>query len=92
MTEVEEYNLTLYINGSSQATTIVPANTTMVDIFSVFGPNIARERYTNYLLSVAAINSAGMGEFRQSEVGKLGYLHPYLSELTSYKSVQSSKG
>ncbi|XP_065917120.1 protein sidekick-2-like isoform X2 [Dysidea avara] len=68
MTEVEEYNLTLYINGSSQATTIVPANTTMVDIFSVFGPNIARERYTNYLLSVAAINSAGMGEFRQSEV------------------------
>ncbi|XP_065917101.1 protein sidekick-1-like isoform X2 [Dysidea avara] len=68
MTEVEEYNLTLYINESSQATTNVPANTTMVDIFTVFGPNITRERYTKYSLSVAAINSAGMGEFRQSDV------------------------
>jgi len=66
MTEVEEYNLTLYVNGSLQATTNVSADTIIVDIFSVF--NVSRERYTNYSLSVAAINSAGMGEFERSEV------------------------
>ncbi|XP_065917043.1 uncharacterized protein [Dysidea avara] len=68
MTKVEEYNLRLYINGSLQATTNVPANTTMVDIFTAFGPNITRERCTNYSLSVAAINSAGIGEFSKSDV------------------------
>ena len=75
MTKVEEYNLRLYINGSLQATTNVPANTTMVDIFTAFGPNITRERYTNYSLSVAAINSAGIGEFSKSDVGELGYIN-----------------
>ena len=66
MTEVEEYNLTLYVNGSLQATTNVSADTTMVDIFSVF--NVNRERYTSYSLSVVAINSAGMGGFNKSGV------------------------
>jgi len=69
MTEVDEYNLTLYVNGSLQATTNVLSDTTMVDIFSVFAPNsVDRERYTNYLLKVAAINSAGMGGFSESDV------------------------
>ena len=68
MTVVEQYNLTLYVNGSLEATGNVSANTTMVDIFTVFGPNITRERYTNYSLSIAAINSAGIGEFRESDV------------------------
>ena len=68
MTKVEEYNLTLYVNGSLQATTNVSADTTMVDIFSVF--NVSRERYTSYSLSVVAINSAGMGGFNKS--GALG--------------------
>ena len=66
MTKVEEYNLTLYVNGSLQATTNVSADTTMVDIFSVF--NVSRERYTSYSLSVVAINSAGMGGFNKSGV------------------------
>ena len=71
MTELEEYNLSLYINGSLQVSTNVSADTTMVDIYIVFGVN--RETYTNYSLSVAAINSAGMGQFRESDVlGKLG--------------------
>jgi len=71
MTELEEYNLTLYINESLQVTTNVSADTTVVDIYSVFGVNI--ERYTNYSLRIAAINSAGMGEFNKSDVlGELG--------------------
>ena len=75
MTEVEEYNLTLYVNGSLEATGNVSANITMVDVFTVFGPNITRERYSNYLLSVAAINSAGIGEFRESdELSELKYV------------------
>ena len=69
MTEVEEYNLMLYVNGSLQATTNVSADATMVDIFSVFGANMVdRERYTNYSLRVAAINSAGIGGFSESDV------------------------
>jgi len=76
MTEVEEYNLTIYINGSLQVTTNVSADATMVDIYSVFG--VDRERYTNYSLSVAAINSAGIGEFNESDViSELRCLHPY---------------
>jgi len=72
---VEKYNLMLYINGSLKATGNVTANTTKVDIFTVFGPNVTRERYTNYSLSVAAINSARRGEFRESDVlGELEYL------------------
>jgi len=79
MTAVEQYNLTLYINGSLQATTTVSANTAMVDIFTVFGPNITRERYTNYSLSVAAINSAGIGEFNESDVlSELEYVITFL--------------
>ncbi|XP_065917154.1 uncharacterized protein [Dysidea avara] len=66
MTRIEQYSLTLYVNGLLQPTKIVSADTTMVDIFSVFG--VVGERYTNYSLSVAAINSAGMGEFRESDV------------------------
>ena len=42
----------------------------------MFGPNIARERYTNYSLSVAAINSAGIGVFRESDV--LSELYIYI--------------
>ena len=69
MTEVEQYNLALYINETLEATTNVSADTTMVDIFSVFAPSMVdRERYTNYSLRVAAINSAGMGEFSESDV------------------------
>ena len=79
MTEVEEYNLTLYINGSLQVTTTVSADTNMVDIYSVFGVN--RETYTNYSLSIAAINSAGMGEFRESDVlSELACLHSCKSD------------
>ena len=88
MTKVEEYNLRLYINGSLQATTNVPANTTMVDIFTAFGPNITRERCTNYSLSVAAINSAGIGEFSKSDVGELGYINQ--QTFTFKKSEQSN--
>ena len=66
MTEVEKYNLTLYVNGSLKVTTNISADTTMVDIFSVF--NVSRERYTSYSLSVAAINSAGIGKFTKSDV------------------------
>ena len=73
MTRIEQYSLTLYVNGLLQPTKIVSADTTMVDIFSVFG--VVGERYTNYSLSVAAINSAGMGEFRESDVlSELGCL------------------
>jgi len=68
MTAVEQYNLSLHINGTLQATTTVSADTTMVDVFIVFGPSITKERYTNYSLSVAATNSAGIGEFRESDV------------------------
>jgi len=76
MTDVEQYNLALYINGTLHATTTVSANTTMVDIFTVFGTTIAREKYTNYSLNVAAINSAGIGKFRESDVlGELRCLH-----------------
>jgi len=79
MTDVEQYNLTLYVNGSLEATMTVAANTTMVDIFTVFGPNITRARYTNYSLSVAAINSAGLGESSESDIlSELECLHSYM--------------
>ena len=85
MSAVEQYNLTLYVNGSLEATESVSANTTMVDVFTVFDPNITRERYTNYSLSIAAINSVGMGEFRESDVvSELEYVITFL--LTPLKS------
>lgn len=72
MTEVLQYHLTLYINGTSQVVTTVPANTTMVDDVFVVFQSFMGIRYTNYSLSVAVINSAGQGEFSEpSSVGEL---------------------
>jgi len=66
MTEVDKYHLILYVNGSLRANTAVFADTIVVDVFNVFG--VSRERNTYYSLSVAALNSVGIGEFAKSDV------------------------
>ena len=73
MTEITQYVLEVTVNESLQVfTTFVPANTTMVDVFSSSPNNTRRERYTNYSLRVAAMNSVGRGEFTESlSIGEL---------------------
>ena len=65
MTEIQSYIMTLTIN-SVEFNTIVPVDNTicMVDIFTVF-PTVNRTAFTNYSLSVAAINSVGQSSFTQ---------------------------
>ena len=66
MTEIMQYVLEVTVNESLLViTTFVPANTTMVDVFSSGPNNTTRKRYTNYSFRVAAMNSVGQGEFTE---------------------------
>jgi len=62
MTAVHNYNLTLTVNSTTVFTTTVPASDTTVDIFVAF-PAVSRAVFTNYTLSVAAINLVGPSSF-----------------------------
>ena len=79
MTDILNYNLTLTVNSTVFNTT-VPADSTAVDIFAVF-QNVDRTAFTNYSLSVAAVNSIGSSSFtRPVSVGKAQrYKHAYIS-------------
>ena len=63
MTAIQNYNLTLTVN-STEYNAIVPVDNTTVDIFAVF-PTVNRTTFTNYSLSVAAINSVGQSSYTQ---------------------------
>ena len=62
MTEILNYNLKLTVNSTEVFNTTVPVSNNVVDIFVTF-PTVSRATFTNYTLSVAAINSFGPSSF-----------------------------
>ena len=64
MSEILHYSLMLTVNSTTMFNTTVAANITAVDIFMTFS-DVSRAMFTDYSLSVAAVNSIGLSSFTE---------------------------
>ena len=62
MSEILNYNLMLTVNSTTVFNSTVAADITTVNIFRIFS-DASRAMFTDYSLSVAAVNSIGPSSF-----------------------------
>ena len=64
MSDILHYSLMLTVNSTTVFNTTITADITAVDIFRSF-PNVSRAMFTDYSLSVAAVNNIGPSSFTE---------------------------